>query len=747
VVAVHGVADQAPGASAAAVADLLVGRAEYGGSATRRLAIRVQRVPVSPREADAQGDPDCAPGRLELPPERGGYGQAFMRRQLECYAVDPADEVYDTTCVATSRTVPGAETIGVDVYEAYWADLSRLGQGAGRIFGELYQVIFHLGRLGHHSADHACRDAGGTRAWRAYSGLVSLAVAILTMPVPALNLLLLAVTSIVLPALLPDGWRGPVALLVLAILVLTLVGYSFFRAAGRVPRLLWTLLPALLVISVAAAALAGAKQVPLPIGEWNLLAVELSVLAFAAVVPIFNAYDRRRPGALRTALVIEVVLGSILWTLLATTTNNLEAVITAGLRVAEVGVVLLTLCFTSIFILGLAATVLGAALARGSRASGHAAVRATGTARLALSIASGAFLAFTLTAWAGLFAMRDQFVPKNMAYSPWLPWPGYGTWACQCKTVNAFLDQLLFGFVQYTGALPLFALMAAALLLAMWAVLPVVLAEVFPPKDGAGVAERYRTWLDRGFKLAAASGALLFAAVFLVMALAPLVTAVAARIASAEAVFYLTTCVSATGLLRAAKILGTAVVGISVARGRLEHLALGFRPVVDVALDVDNHLREHPWRANPRARICARYLSLLRALEKDYAGVVIVAHSQGSAITADLLRFLKYEKIPAPPRVFFFTMGCPLRQLYSERFPQLYDWAARPDPADLRVKRWVNAYRTGDYVGRALWEPAAPPANAEDVCIGGGAHTHYWDGTSDEVGARLDALVVEAARG
>jgi hypothetical protein len=49
-------------------------------------------------------------------------------------------------------------------------------------------------------------------------------------------------------------------------------------------------------------------------------------------------------------------------------------------------------------------------------------------------------------------------------------------------------------------------------------------------------------------------------------------------------------------------------------------------------------------------------------------------------------------------------------------------------------------------VGRALWEPAAPPAGAEDVSIGGGAHTHYWDGTSEEIGARLDALVLEGAQ-
>src|SRR4029079_7637188 len=107
------------------------------------------------------------------------------------------------------------------------------------------------------------------------------------------------------------------------------------------------------------------------------------------------------------------------------------------------------------------------------------------------------------------------------------------------------------------------------------------------------------------------------------------------------------TCASARGLVKVAALLGTAVVGLSVARGRFEHLALGLRPFVDVALDVDNHLREHPWRSNPRARIAARYLSTLRALA-GYRAVIIVAHSQGSAITADLLRFLKHEGIPLP---------------------------------------------------------------------------------------------------
>jgi hypothetical protein len=76
---------------------------------------------------------------------------------------------------------------------------------------------------------------------------------------------------------------------------------------------------------------------------------------------------------------------------------------------------------------------------------------------------------------------------------------------------------------------------------------------------------------------------------------------------------------------------------------------LGFRTVIDVVLGVINWLRLHPLDDNPRARICARYVSLLRHLcqwkavsdGRGYDSIVIFAHSQGTVITADLLRFLE----------------------------------------------------------------------------------------------------------
>ena len=216
----------------------------------------------------------------------------------------------------------------------------------------------------------------------------------------------------------------------------------------------------------------------------------------------------------------------------------------------------------------------------------------------------------------------------------------------------------------------------------------------------------------------------------------------------------------------------------------------GLRPALGIAADVDNYMRELPRDRTPRARLVERYASLLRYIcdwradpmdpESGYDGLILIAHSQGTVITADLLRYLEAERADLgatwepslvrlagagkPLPIVLYTMGSPLRQLYAQRFPDLYGWTCEsradgrtgPDPQDLRVGRWVNAYRSGDYVGRRLWgnaitddsafEPTPFPSATPDVadgCVGPGAHTHYWDESADWVGEGLDELVEE----
>ena len=233
---------------------------------------------------------------------------------------------------------------------------------------------------------------------------------------------------------------------------------------------------------------------------------------------------------------------------------------------------------------------------------------------------------------------------------------------------------------------------------------------------------------------------------------------------------------------------------------------------LDIILDVDNYLRTAPPQDTPRARITERYLVLLNFLHSrpdsegwNYDRIIIIAHSLGSLISADLLRYLARGRCPALTKyafgnskripMLFFSMGDPLRQLLNRFFPVLYGWTrpipdgagvppepaapaeiaadggrkivgiptkATPNAAELGVEAWINLYRSGDYVGRSVWldnwcvradseRPSdghsAPrvfsklPPDCAELCIGLGAHTHYWDRTAPDVAQLLDHLI------
>jgi hypothetical protein len=200
--------------------------------------------------------------------------------------------------------------------------------------------------------------------------------------------------------------------------------------------------------------------------------------------------------------------------------------------------------------------------------------------------------------------------------------------------------------------------------------------------------------------------------------------------------------------------------------------------MIRICLDVDDWLREHPHGSNPTALICARYVSLLRYIScQSYDAIVIFAHSQGTVITADLLRFLArsrvdgtYEKydhrLAALDRVpvTLFTVGSPLRQLYADRFPHLYSYASSGmDVSEAGLCFWLNAYRSGDYIGRYLWQPRElwpgrdlamsweklprdPETNHFEFNLGAGAHTHYWDRTAPSVAGALDRLILDTPK-
>ncbi|HXH98028.1 MAG TPA: hypothetical protein VNH40_12540 [Gaiellaceae bacterium] len=200
--------------------------------------------------------------------------------------------------------------------------------------------------------------------------------------------------------------------------------------------------------------------------------------------------------------------------------------------------------------------------------------------------------------------------------------------------------------------------------------------------------------------------------------------------------------------------------------GNLEWL----RAHLDPAYDIATYLRIARDKSNTRPRIIARYRALLRQIaNRGYDALLIVAHSQGSVLSAATLfgdphrrnpegehaagpGVLGWRELPEPlPKlpgmVALLTCGCPLRQSYDARLPGDYDWlwAETPGPGVLEPLSiaWINAYRPRDYIGQAVFHqpltadtqrqhqvlraPAVGNVSRLDVCLKGrGNHVGYW---------------------
>jgi hypothetical protein len=102
--------------------------------------------------------------------------------------------------------------------------------------------------------------------------------------------------------------------------------------------------------------------------------------------------------------------------------------------------------------------------------------------------------------------------------------------------------------------------------------------------------------------------------------------------------------------------------------------------------------------------------ALLYATRDPHDSVLIIAHSQGSVIAADL-------RLRGEFRCPLLTLGSPLRSLY-DRFLGLDFLGKQAD-----IACWVNAYRAGDYIGG----PLACSAANDKLLIESGGHTNYWN--------------------
>lgn len=603
------------------------------------------------------------------------------------------------------------------------------------------------------------------RAWSALSELHSWASWLLSVPIALLNVVLVLLATVALPLAVPHGWRPLVSAMIFGVVGAALVAGWRVRTR-RAGASAWSVACGLAVAALAYALLCWVtgNRVESQFGGTQALALAWILAVAAATVWTARSLDRQVPGAAWVGWLLAPAVAALFsWILLGFARNTRDDVMIRVMGMVDGTFAALLVLWILLALLHVATWVVGAAAWCLAEAPERRAIR---TGRLGIAVPVGMFLLVTLTAWA---------VFKN-TIAGLLPEVDYRPYSERVSAIplspSEYIDRLL-ELSAGGGFNVLFLLIVLGILCMLWAVLPSLIAELKPPdpqdeKRSLGMG----AWLDEGLWWGILGTAILvFATVFWI----PLAQYFMEWFpALKKALGGHTMLVVLGGVLT-----GTAV-GI-VALGRYTDVLLkGVRSVLDISLDVDQWLREKPDDGTPCARICARYASLLRYIVewrgpdgRGYDRVVIVAHSQGTVITTELLRFIAaghvFDKDPVnrlareiPVRLM--TVGSPLRQLYNRRFPHLYAWAAAPAAGEIGAERWANAYFSGDYVGRYLWRadgdarnwtPAKPawrpwegdPAvdlhadGRAELCLGAGAHTHYFDGESPLVARTVDALL------
>jgi hypothetical protein len=720
----------------------------------------------------------------------------------------------------------------VHVYEMFWADLSRIGSSVWSVFGAFYQVVIHLPYVGlitlqeakHKSALKTKLSAG---VWDAWIGACKWAVRCMTLLAPTLNFVMLAIGVGALTRRIPATWQPYVAAIVPGLIALGLATRLIYGLRGQRGAL-----DIIVPLLAAGTATAAGIFIPWPITAQTALIFEWWAVAFVPLFLIFRKFQENRPFAL-PAMIVAYAIATV-WQIWIAATQGQDS-IKIVLWTLEYFNTMLFGTFLIFAVATLIVTAFGVVVPRmaklTNRDDARAVRRAAYTARFALAMPSIAFAVVTLSIWGALVASQAEgALGSQRAYEPALTYPTLprhiaadsaklvgriaadSTRLVQQHLLSAAaherarvdsLVQALHGpsyflrtFGGSTDGLPGAigaGVLGLAVVMLIWVLLPVLVTELRSPgtsdenrmKPGfQDQAKNLGTWLSTAFRTARISGEML---VFLtIFSIAGITIASPSELLGprqwlAAALELPTPDFSYVRV--GALIVGVGAIGLIALTSRLTDVGKRLRPAFGIMADVDNYLRELPTDRTPRARMAERFTSLLRYLclwraessdtNSGYDAIIIVAHSQGTVLSADLLRYLKYigagtrgfeprlsrlragaDGKPKLP-IYLMTMGCPLRQLYAQRFPNIYGWVTDGAAANdlMGVAGWINLYRSGDYVGRAVWQAkdASPDlydpnvrwshGNIAEACIGPGAHTHYWDVTSDVVAETIDEVV------
>lgn len=707
-------------------------------------------------------------------------GIALNDYLLERLQLTESDALYEATRISLRRR---QDNRSVDLYEMYWADLSRLGTGGLLALSTLYQLFFHLTTLSADVVDQVSLSVNGGRGWQWLQRLHAWMAWLMKAPAVLIQLSMLLIVLFGAMHFVPQEQHANVLAVAYgtgAIVPMILAALAFLHAKSNIAK--W-LNPALLLI--AAAVCLGLAVTAFLTFRW------LAWLYFgscALVTALIGAYLVDRYSKITRGVFVagHVLCGATItalsvfaWTVLPYVTTMYEWMLTAAMHVFELQLAAMLLVWAMFIIVQMIALVLGLWL---QRKENNMIKDSMHTARLTLVVSTGLFTVLSLVLWSVVSYVAGQAL-NELGYDA-LIFGGEGYWTSASTFLDARVQGLGGFFTPLVVASGLFAI-AGMMVLA-----PSLLEELAPSRnvDGFGVRGGAAAWsnrlgcwmgnwmrrLDRVLTIVvpigAIGGGLLFLAfVFQEFALTwSGFSEFSSWLAGWLAYFRGET------LVAAGKWLAGGAVTIAALGSRFTNTFGRLRVVIDAVLDIDNYFGDPPNRQPPRARIFSRYASLLNYLkDANYSRIVIVAHSQGTVISVELLRYLyvkdRLQEFAGTIPVALVTVGSPLRDLYATRFPLLYKWmtpdaesfaAAGPRAVDIGACEWVNACRSGDYVGRFIWTPASDAMRFEvaavdphdcvvaqregdrtEFCLGAGAHTHYFSNDAIALAVEIDRLI------
>jgi hypothetical protein len=764
VVAVHGVGDHQPMSTSAGLAQQLL---HFYPSQFTPFACTPLQIPV-----DTTGLPIPAEEHVPTDKPRAALKQSVGSRATAHAAAFPSAQTadiqftdmalsggaqyrsfYSTTRMSGSFQHANGKT-ELGLYELFWSDLSHGGiHGGFAVLSQMLQICLHIASLGRSAIATVCqslpRQTELLKGLNVLSRTAAWGYWLLAMPIALANLLLLDLGVALLAHLIPadkTGRAGAAALL--AVVAAALLGALLAAWLRRRDKPGWAGRHGMLLILILAFAYGGVLGAT---SSWETV-VPPGTVVFVVALPLLigvttllvRMYEHSRPGAL--LLWRNLVIGLAVWGLFLIWWCRDETLQVAALTwhfyLVEGLFALLVVIWGVLYANNL--LLFGAACWCSWKAGAGKIRQAVDTSLLAATIPAPLLLTVVLTLWAvayeTLAARRFEVMdtPIQLLFT---------TVPASRHSLIEHMHHLI-ELSASNSFIPYLLVFLSALICALMALFPSVVAEIKPRarRTDAAATRGMWHWLSQGFGLLhVAKWLCVLGFIFVIPA------GVAGQYVGYDYGIPATLGpVMGGGIL--AFVALTKLSGVN-ALGKVSTFFARLRVLIDTLIDVDNWLRERPVGNTPRLHIMARYVSLLRHLQSEgYQRLVLVCHSQGTVITADLLRYLQARNpalLQRFERIDLLTLGSPLRQLYAARFPGIYEWAINPQLASAGLASWQNGYGSGDYVGRNLWDAAKPselwtPGRhppGREFCTGAIAHTHYFDNHSPQVAAAVVGLL------